>query len=290
MPSEKEPLDNTASASLFEPPPPAYETLNQTSGRRKSADHGPIHLPNSPPPFRPSKVAHTRSLSSSSVGSLKGKKSWFKFSSPTPSSSSRTLNEVRTTVLGLVRDLVQEHSSGSPAALGILSSCAEACSSHTISLCAILQEKFIESHSPLYWAIVKRSKPNSPPQDQPEEPDLVGALISHSAPLNEDTISELRLACLATSDQSMFQRLRHLPQFSTISGADQILLGADIPLDEVTVEIGPGSEGAFAANFQIHQFHKRMMISKEIVLEFIARSERFDMPFLLQLKTDSGAT
>jgi hypothetical protein len=281
MPSEKGPLDNTASASPFEPLPPAYETLNQTSGRRKSADHGPIHLPNSPPLFRPPKVAHTRSLSSSSVASLKGKKSWFKFSSPTPSSSSRTLNEVRTTVLGLVRDLVQEHSSGSPAALGILSSCAEACSSHTISLSAILQEKFIESHSPLYWAIVKRPKPNSPIQDQPEEPDLVGALISHSAPLNEDTISELRLACLATSDQPMFQRLRHLPQLSTISGADQILLGADIPLDEVTVEIGPGSEGAFAADFQIHQFHKRMMISKEIVLEFIARSERFDMPFLL---------
>lgn len=285
MPSEKNPLANTASAPLFEPLPPAYETLSQTGGRRKSADHGPIHLPNSPPLFRPPNAtpkSHTRSLSSSSVASLKGKKSWFKFSSPTPSSSSRTLNEVRTTVLGLVRDLVQEHSSGSLAALGILSSCAEACSSHTISLSAILQEKFIESHSPLYWAIVKRPKQNtSSVEDQPEEPDLVGALISHSAPLSEDTISELRLACLATSDQSMFQRLRHLPQFSTISGADQILLGGDIPLDEVTVEIGPGSEGAFAANFQIHQFHKRMMISKEIVLEFIARSERFDMLLLL---------
>jgi hypothetical protein len=152
-------------------------------------------------------------------------------------------------------------------------------------LSAILQEKFIESHSPLYWAIVKRLKPNtSPLEDLPEEPDLVGALLSRSTPLNEDTISELRLACLATSDQPMFQRLRHLPQFSSIPGADQVLLGTDIPQDEVTVEIGPGVEGAFAANFQIHQFHKRMMISKEITLEFIARSEYFDVFCIYVLK------
>jgi hypothetical protein len=79
----------------------------------------------------------------------------------------------------------------------------------------------------------------------------------------------------------MLQRLRHLPQFSAITGADQVLLGTDIPLDEVTVEIGPGVEGAFAANFQIHQFHKRMMISKEIVLEFIARNRIWRVALLI---------
>lgn len=58
-----------------------------------------------------------------------------------------------------------------------------------------------------------------------------------------------------------------------------------MPLDEVTVEIGPGSEGAFAANFQIHQFHKRMMISKEIVLEFIARNRIWQ--FALSIMPDN---
>jgi len=269
--------------------PPAYESLLPTNTLSKP---GPIqltdepttitngvsindHTPHpAPPPFRPPARGHTRSLSSSSASSLKSKKSWFSFSgSSTTSTSTRKPNEVRTTVLNLVRDLVQVHSSGSPAALGILQSCAEACTSHSVQLSEILQDKFIESHSPLYWAIVKRRQPDSHEDIyDANEPDLLDGLLKHAAPLNGDTVTELRLACLATSDQAMFQRLRLLPQFTSVSGADQILLGAALPPDDVTVELGSGNEGAFAVSFQIPQFHKRMMISKEIRLEFIARS------------------
>ncbi len=266
--------------------PPAYESLLITSllipqNRIRLPEDPPLTISStnhhantthSPPSFRPSnppsRAGHTRSLSSSSLSSLKGKV-WFPFSSTSAASLRKPNNEVRTTVLNLVRDLVQEHSSsGSPAALGILQSCAEACSAHAVSLSAILQDKFIESHSPLYWAIVKR-----PHEDNnPDEPELLDALLKQASPLNADTVAELRQACLATSDHSIFQRLRILPQFTATTGADMIILGSTLPPDDIAVELGPGNDGAFSVDFQVYQFHKRMMVSREIKHEFVARS------------------
>ena len=270
--------------------PPAYESLSPTRTdqvtMRLIDNHPPIAhtsaISNStgspPPPFRgigSTQKSHTRSPSLSlAAASVKEKKSgWFSFSSSTPS---KTPHEVRSTVLGLVRDLVQDHSSGSPAALGILQSCADACTSHSVSFSAILQEKFIENHTPLYWAIVKRI--NGPSEDDEGgggsemKDDLVTALLSHISPLNPDTILDLRMACMATSDQAMFQRLQRSPRFASISRSDQILLGGSPSPDDVTVEIGPGDKGAFTMDCIVAQFHKRMMVSKEIVLDFIARS------------------
>ncbi|KAJ3504041.1 hypothetical protein NLJ89_g8145 [Agrocybe chaxingu] len=79
----------------------------------------------------------------------------------------------------------------------------------------------------------------------------------------------------------MFQRLRLLPQFKTVSGADQIILGGTITPDDVTVELGAGTEGAFSTTFVVHQFHKRMMISKEIRLEFVARNRIWRFSLLI---------
>ena len=274
--------------------PPAYESLSPIRADQANArlidNHPPITTHTSavsnstgsppPPPFRgigSTQKTHTRSPSSSSVASVKAKKSggWFSFSSS--ASSSKTPHEVRSTVLGLVRDLVQDHSSGSPAALGILQSCADACISHAVSFSSILQEKFIENHTPLYWAIVKRINGLSEDDEgggggSETKDDLVTALLSHISPLNPDTILDLRMACMATSDQAMFQRLRRSPRFASISKSDQILLGGSPSPDDVTVEIGPGNKGAFTADCIVSQFHKRMMVSKEIVLDFIARS------------------
>jgi hypothetical protein len=284
---EKHTLPNDSQPPTLEGPP-AYESLSPTrtdqATTRLIDNHPPITLTSAisnsppPPPFRgigSTQKSHTRSPSSSSVASVKGRKSggWFSFSSSAPS---KTPHEVRSTVLGLVRDLVQDHSSGSPAALGILQSCADACTSHSVSFSAILQEKFIENHTPLYWAIVKRK--NGPSEDDEGggdsemKDDLVTALLSHISPLNPDTILDLRLACMATSDQAMFQRLRRSPRFASISRSDQILLSGSPSPDDVTVEIGPGDKGAFTVDCVVAQFHKRMMVSKEIVLDFIARS------------------
>ena len=287
---EKHALPNDAESPTVEGPP-AYESLSPTRTDQATTRLIDNNLPVThtsaisltgsppPPPFRgigSTQKSHTRSPSSSSVASVKGKKSgWFSFSSSAPS---KTPHEVRSTVLGLVRDLVQDHSSGSPAALGILQSCADACTSHSVSFSAILQEKFIENHTPLYWAIVKRT--HGPSEDdegrgggsEMKDDDLIGALLSHISPLNPDTILDLRMACMATSDQAMFQKLRRSPRFASISMSDQILMGGSPSPDDVTLEIGPGDKGAFTVDCIVAQFHKRMMVSKEIVLDFIARS------------------
>ena len=281
--------------------PPAYESLSPTRADQATTrlidNHPPITTTTSaisnstgsppPPPFRGLGIGstskpHTRSPSLSSISSVKERKSgWFSFSSSSSSSSatSKTPHEFRSTVLGLVQDLVQDHSSGSPAALGILQSCADACISHSVSFSAILQEKFIENHTPLYWAIVKRTRGSSEDGEggggcSEMNGDLITGLLSHISPLNPDTILDLRMACMATSDQAMFQRLRRSPRFASISKSDQILLsgsGSHSP-DEVTVEIVSGDKGAYTVDCIVSQFHKRMMVSKEIVLDFIARS------------------
>ena len=304
MSNEKESLSSdTISPSPPFPPlppplreaPPAYESLLITSllipqNRIRLPEDPPLtisstnHHIHTRPSNPPSRAGHTRSLSSSSLSSLKGKV-WFPFSSTSSSSAASSLrkpnNEVRTTVLNLVRDLsVQGDSSSrsSPAALGILQSCAEACRAHAVSLSAILQDKFIESHSPLYWAIVKRPHEDNGDDDNndnnPDGPKLLDALLKQASPLNADTVAELRQACLATSDHVMFQRLRILlPQFTMTTGADMIILGSTLPPDDIAVvELVPGNDGAFSVDFQLHQFHKRMMVSREIKHEFVARS------------------
>ena len=197
--------------------------------------------------------------------------SWFNFAA----SSSRTIREVRITVLGLIRDLVQEqYSTSFPAATGILRSCADACTTHSLSLSSILQEKSIENHTPLYWAIVKRLPDEHHQVEDASGPDLLSVLLSYSAPLSPDTISDVKRACLAACDQHLFQCLRLSPEFAPVSGVDQILLGGSIPLDNIEVEEdSPGDGGEFMVTFEIPHFHKRMMVSKEIGLEFIARSE-----------------
>lgn len=260
---DKQPLPDDPTPSEA---PPSYDGLEGVPGRplQDTKVVTPIHI--SPVPS-PSLIVPPLTKSPSSSSNLKGKgranNSWFNFN------ASRTTREVRTTVLGLVRDLVREQDSNSRASLSILESCAEACSGYSLSLSTLLQEKSIEGHSPLYWAIVKR--PPDGDEDEFAIPDLLTALISFASPLTPDTISDVRHACLLTSDQLLFQRLRMSPEFAPLSGTDEMLLGASIPPDEITVEDVPGDEGAFAVNFEVVHFQKRMLVSKHIELDFIAR-------------------
>ncbi|KAG6907926.1 hypothetical protein DXG01_006856 [Tephrocybe rancida] len=270
---EKQPLpdDPTPSDS-----PPSYETANSQPSHtqfRNEKQPEPIGSTSttrtthtlSSPALSPNPIPiATSPSSSSSKGKGRANNSWFNFS------ASRTTREIHTTVRGLVRDLVREQSRNSAASLAILESCAEACSGYDLALSAILQEKSIEGHTPMYWAIVKR--PPDGEEDGTAVPDLLTALISYANPLDPKTISDIRHACLLTSDQALFQRLRMSPEFSPLSGTDEMLLGATIPPDEITVENVTGDEGSFAVNLKIVHFQKRMLVSKRIELDFIARS------------------
>jgi len=254
------------SKTILADAPPSYEALESVSGstsypREKSpssltAPPSQSSFQSSSSGFAPLKVKRT------SKG--KGPATWFNFG------TSRTTKEVHATVLGLVRDLVKQQYSTSGAS-GILDSCSEACDAYDISFSAILQEKSIENHTPIHWAIVKR--PSEPPNA--DDYDLVTALLSRSAPLKPSTIADIRLACLLTSDQALFQRLRLSPVFSPLSGKDEMLLGVSILPDTIEVEEVEGDAGAFMANFEILAFQKRMRVSKRISLEFIARGEAY---------------
>lgn len=190
--------------------------------------------------------------------SSKGKSRWFFFG------QSRATKEVKETVINLIRDVVKVPDA---AAISVLRDCEEACASHNLSISTILQEKTIEGHSALYWAIIKR------PRDLPGGAgmELVEAMLAKAAPLNVTTVSDIRLACLQTSDEVLFQRLRHTPAFSPLSGTDEMLLGENIPPDDIVVEEVAGNQGEFVVMFRIPHFQKRMRISKRITLEFIAR-------------------
>ncbi|KAF8816013.1 hypothetical protein BYT27DRAFT_7185741 [Phlegmacium glaucopus] len=278
---EKQPLpeDPTPTES-----PPSYETLsaiNRDYPRSKRSELTLVDLPSSSssprsPPFSPNSSPSIISSTSGSSSSNKCKGrtvNWFNFA------ASRTTREVRNTVLGLIRDLVQEQDSSFPAATGILQSCADACTTHSLSLSSILQEKSIENHTPLYWAIVKRLPDEHHQVEDSSGPDLLSALLSYSAPLSPATITDVRRACLATCDQHLFQRLRLSPEFAPVSGVDQMLLGGTIPPDNIEVENVPGDGGAFVVTFEILHFHKRMVVSKNIGLEFIARNRMWRLEF-----------
>ncbi|KAG6834911.1 hypothetical protein H0H93_006439, partial [Arthromyces matolae] len=281
---EKRPLpdDPTPSDS-----PPSYETVNAASSAavfpiEKSLPSPTIVSPvtplASPSLLSPTAVPLTKTPSSSGAkGKGRAGTSWFGFM------ASKSTREVQSTVLGLVRDLVKEQHHNTSAALAILESCSEACSGYDLTMSAVLQEKSIEGHTPMYWAIVKR-----PPEDDDHGhkdggavPDLLTALISYATPLNPQTIADIRHACLLTSDQVLFQRLRMSPEFSPLSGTDEMLLGANIPPDLISVENMDGDEGGFAADFVIAHFQKRMLVSKSIQLDFIARARMWRLEFLI---------
>ncbi|KAJ7255517.1 hypothetical protein B0H12DRAFT_1183666 [Mycena haematopus] len=190
--------------------------------------------------------------------------SWF-FPSP-------TTRHVRVTVLGLVRDLVKHQPT---IAISILNSCVDACAANGLSISTVLQEKSVEGHTPLYWAIIQR------PAESKEEDgnlDLLTALLALSTPLTPATISDVRLACLLMSDQTLFQQLR-TSEFLPMSATDQMLLDATMPPDDIVVEDMPGGLGAFAVDFTIARFQKRMQVSNAVVLEFIARGRMWRLSF-----------
>ncbi|KAJ7116084.1 hypothetical protein C8R44DRAFT_628446 [Mycena epipterygia] len=256
--------------------PPSYESAAASSTSL------PAPLPNDakrPPPIpSPAAASGSSPIASSSSSGLKSppvSTSWFNLMSP-------TVRQVRATVLGLVRDLVKlQPSDHSVVAISILKSCADACATNGLSISTLLQEKSIEGHTPLYWAIVKRPAESPAPEDQ-EGTDLLTALLSLSTPLTPATTSDVRLACLLTSDQALFQRLRNSPEFSPLSATDEMLLDATSLPDDIDVEnVGgeAGQEGAFVVDFAIVRFQKRMLVSKAVVLDFIARGRMWRLSF-----------
>ncbi|KAI0800180.1 hypothetical protein C8Q74DRAFT_1313909 [Fomes fomentarius] len=260
----------------IEDAPPSYDALENVPGPsvpRRDEKTGPSspfpHIASASPTSPLSSVVASRKPTS------KRTNAWFNFGP-----SSRATKEVRTTILGLLRDLIKQGDAAG--ALGVLESCADACKTYDLSLSSLMQEKSIEGHTPIYWAIINR--PSLPPR--PEDPDLLSAVLSHAAPLTDATVDELRLACLHTSDHALFQKLRRSPAFSPLTGREELITGGSTPIDDVDVEDVKEDEVLFVARFKIPMFQKRMRISGAVRLEFIAKGRLWELSFFVAQKDD----
>jgi hypothetical protein len=118
--------------------PPSYDTLDASripvpveKGTLEPQCASASDNPTSPIEKSPS------SSSSKGKGTLSG---WFNFS------AFRTTCDVRTTVLLLIRDLVQEQHATGGIAINILESCAEACAARSLSLSTLLQSLSRTTH------------------------------------------------------------------------------------------------------------------------------------------------
>jgi len=190
----------------------------------------------------------------------------------------QTEAQVTAMVLDILRDIVRQPEL-TTASSSMLDGCAEACRSYGMSLSSLIQEPSIEGHTPIYWAIMKRNP--DPPGVEQLPFDLAVALLTFAVPLSDETISEIRLAILHNSDQAFFQRLRRWPSFSPVSGAEEMLLDGSLPPDEVVIENAVGDESAFVARFRIPMFQKRLRLSKQLHMEFIARGRLWSLRLLI---------
>ena len=180
------------SANSHNDAPPSYETITSAHSGQPNRPAYPIDEKLPRQPVFPTSIPNGAGVGSSSRPVSRppqsNPSSWLSMLSFT---SSRTSKQVRQTVLSLIRDLVLNAESPN-----LLGSCASACRTYGLDLSALLQEPSIEHHSAIYWAILNRCDA------------LLPSLLAHASPLSQSTISEIRLACLATSNQPLFQSLR----------------------------------------------------------------------------------
>ncbi|KAI9442384.1 hypothetical protein H4582DRAFT_1848186 [Lactarius indigo] len=185
---------------------------------------------------------------------------------------SKTAKQVRGTTQSLLRDLLSQARPSEHEWLSVLTSCSEACDAQGLNFSTLLQEPFVEGHSPVYWAILKR--PVLPYQNT-----LVVAILDASLPLNAQSVADIRLACMTVSDNALFVRLRQrYDDLSPRLGTDKVLLGGDDTVDSVTVD-EPHGGGAFTVRFSLTQFPLRMRVSKLARVEFIARGALWQLVF-----------
>ncbi|KAJ7176691.1 hypothetical protein C8R46DRAFT_1077037 [Mycena filopes] len=74
------------------------------------------------------------------------------------------------------------------------------------------------------------------------------------------------------------------PEFGALSTEDRLLLGSVVPSEEIVVEEMKGDARPFSVRFHIPMFQKRMMLGRQIILEFIAQGRLWELKFFTAIK------
>ncbi|KAJ6485428.1 hypothetical protein C8R47DRAFT_1216980 [Mycena vitilis] len=177
----------------------------------------------------------------------------------------------RAAIIEDVRLIVQPNTGTIAQRLTLFEDCAALSRRHGISFPVLLQDtSLFHAHTALYWAIVNSLGASTA---------LVALILAHSHPLNPATIKDIRRACISARSQEMFQFLRMRPEVGALSAENRFILNLEVPPEELHVETMDSPQQAFSVNFRIPMFRKRMMLSKTVEMEFIARDRLWRLLF-----------
>ncbi|KAJ8597988.1 hypothetical protein M405DRAFT_6425 [Rhizopogon salebrosus TDB-379] len=169
--------------------------------------------------------------------------------------SIRRIQETRTNVLSLIRDIVSTPDFIPSSVASIVNSCAASLSATDFS--DLLQTPNIEGHTALYWAIVNNRR------------EALITFIEFIPKFSLMCSSDLRLACMTTNDHALFVQLN----LGTKNNSKDEPLRRSLGLpDEIQVHEGDGLDGnKFVASLRVRMCQRRVRITKEVGIEFIAK-------------------
>ena len=227
--------------------------------------------------------------------------------------STKTQADALATVRASIRNLLQREMTLDES-YGIVSSCASTCHSNRLDFSCILQERSIEGHSPIFWAILSRYNSfrnlSFMPHNLVEQTkQFLIWFLSHVTQMTVVGRAELRSVALVVADNDLLQRLHALPGVNQLSGIERVLLidlarsvawkdkkdertdneRADLQNERPTQvvhsfgdvaevkesSLGSGKDtGLFNVSLAITMFQRRMRVSREISIEFIAKGTK----------------
>ncbi|KAG1877895.1 hypothetical protein DFJ58DRAFT_753148 [Suillus subalutaceus] len=189
---------------------------------------------------------------------------------PPPVFSKEQIKQIRTTVLSLIRDMVTAPDF-IPSSVGpIIDACAT--SLPAAEFTALLQESNITGHTPLYWAVVNN------------RPEALSAFLKFIATYTYNSLDDLRLACMATSNHAWFTSLKltTTPRYRKGLGLNRSL---GYPRDKIQVYHEGNLQNQFTSKIQIMMFQKRMRVTQEIYVELIAQGRIWCLLFYMGVDT-----
>ncbi|KZT01476.1 uncharacterized protein LAESUDRAFT_763731 [Laetiporus sulphureus 93-53] len=251
----------------LEEAPPAYDTLENARPHARVVEGKDA--------YQSKAAAATLSIQKFLPYKRSAGASWFDFG------RARRARELQEIVLECLRDMLNDPEMDG-FTTSILDKCSVACRHQGLSLSSILQQPLITDHSAIYWAVVILKRPQSA-EAVAASKELFDAFLKLADPLTEQARSEMRLACLHSANDLLFQQLRHMPRFAPLPDTDRLLLGTSVTSDEITIDSLASSHDdcGFVASFRIPMFQKRMQICKNINLEFIARGRMWSVQFVV---------